>query len=237
MSWVLVLIAGWLAATVSGVAGFGGALLLLPILTWILGPKAAIPVLTIAQLMGNASRAAFGFREIAWRPVLFFALGALPASLLGATWFVRLPGPMVMQGVGVFLLLVIGLRHSRHGSGTIPGRALLPAGALVGLISALVGSAGPLGAAVFLGLRLAPTAYVASEAVTATCMHLVKTLTYGSLMGISPQGLAAGLSLGAAMVFGSWTGRRMIERVPKKWLGYFVEVLLAASAIALIRLA
>lgn len=33
LAWVLLLVAGWLAATISGAAGFGGALLLLPILT------------------------------------------------------------------------------------------------------------------------------------------------------------------------------------------------------------
>lgn len=63
------LLAGWLAATVSDVAGFGGALLLLPVLTNSLGVQAAVPVLTIAQLLGNGSRVWFGRREIRWRPL------------------------------------------------------------------------------------------------------------------------------------------------------------------------
>jgi uncharacterized membrane protein YfcA len=52
----LLFIISWLAATISGAAGFGGALLLLPILTHILGVKAAVPVLAIMQLPGNLSR-------------------------------------------------------------------------------------------------------------------------------------------------------------------------------------
>lgn len=50
---VILFLASWLAATVSGAAGFGGALILLPILTNLLGVKAAVPVLTIAQLGGQ----------------------------------------------------------------------------------------------------------------------------------------------------------------------------------------
>lgn len=43
-------------------------------------------------------------------------------------------------------------------------------------LSGLAGSVGPLGAAVFLSLGLPPVAYVASEASTATSMHIVKTI-------------------------------------------------------------
>ncbi len=41
MLWLLIMFAGWLADTVSGAAGFGGALLLLPVLTYTVGAKAA----------------------------------------------------------------------------------------------------------------------------------------------------------------------------------------------------
>lgn len=47
-SLVLLFFIGWLAATISGAAGFGGALVLLPVLSYVIGVKEAIPVLTIA---------------------------------------------------------------------------------------------------------------------------------------------------------------------------------------------
>ncbi len=176
MLWILLLIAGWLAATISGAAGFGGALLLLPALTYVVGAKAAVPILTIAQLMGNLSRAGFGWREIRWRPVALFCAGAVPLSIIGARWFVALPGQTITRGIGVFLLLAVVWRHTKWGKRPVPETALAPAGAVVGLLSALAGSAGPLGAAVFLGLNLPRTAYVASEAVTACAMHLTKAI-------------------------------------------------------------
>ena len=60
-----------------------------------------------------------------------------------------------------------------------PKRVFIPAGPVVGFLSALAGSAGPLGAAIFLGLNLPARAYVASEAVTAVFLHLTKSITYG----------------------------------------------------------
>jgi uncharacterized protein len=67
-----------MAKSNSGAAGFGGALLLLPVLSNILGVKTAVPVLTIMQLLGNLSRVWFGRTQISWKPVGYFLPGALP---------------------------------------------------------------------------------------------------------------------------------------------------------------
>lgn len=229
--WLLLLIFGWLAATISGAAGFGGALLLLPILTFTVGGKAAVPILTVAQLLGNLSRAGFGWREIRWKPALVFSAGAIPASVVGSRIFVVLPPSIVLRVVGVFLLFVVLLRHTRFGKRTISERLLAPAGSVVGLLSGIAGSAGPLGAAVFLSLKLPPQAYVASEAVTAVLMHVTKCVTYGRYAGLTARELLQGLVLGGSLVAGSWTGRKLIDRIPEKGFSLLVESLLVISAV------
>jgi uncharacterized membrane protein YfcA len=234
MKWALLLACGWLAATVSGAAGFGGALLLLPVLTWVVGARAAVPILTVAQLLGNGSRAGFGWRRIRWRPVLLFNGGAVPASVIGSRLFIDLPSAFLPRLIGVFLLLVVALRHTRLGKRDVPGWCLAPAGAVVGFLSALAGSAGPLGAAVFLGLHLAAPAYVASEAVTAVLMHLTKSVTYGRYGALTFDELMQGIALGFSLVLGSWTGKELIDRMPEKGFTLLVEILLVVSAVSLI---
>ncbi len=234
LEWLLLLVGGWVAATVSGAAGFGGALLLLPILTYTVGAKAAVPVLTLAQLLGNLSRAGFGVRDIRWRPALAFSAGAIPASIVGARLFVALPSGLVLRLIGVFLLVVVALRHTGLGKRVFPARWLPAAGAVVGFLSAVVGSAGPLGAAVFLSLHLPKVAYVASEAVTATLMHATKAVVYGRYAAIDGTDALFGLALGGAMVLGSWTGRKAIERMPDRWFAVLIEGLLVVAAVSLI---
>ena len=53
---VILILCSFVAALISGAAGFGGSLLLLPVVTACVGPGVAVPVLTIAQLIGNLSR-------------------------------------------------------------------------------------------------------------------------------------------------------------------------------------
>ena len=58
-----------MVALIFGAAGFGGSLLLLPVVTLYVGAEVAVPVLTIAQLLGNISRMASGWKPIDWKSV------------------------------------------------------------------------------------------------------------------------------------------------------------------------
>ena len=107
MIYGILIAASFAAAFVSGAAGFGGALLLLPVVTACVGAELAVPVLTIAQLIGNLSRMAFGFREIDWRSVGLFSITALPLAALGAFGFAVLPKDIVTRCIGAALILLV----------------------------------------------------------------------------------------------------------------------------------
>ncbi|MFH1046255.1 MAG: sulfite exporter TauE/SafE family protein [Candidatus Omnitrophota bacterium] len=230
--WFILLFISWLAATISGIAGFGGSLIILPVFSFFIGAKKAIPILTIAWMMGNFSRAGFGYKEIKWKPVGYFCLGALPAAILGSRVFVELPAGIIMRAIGIFLLAIVALRHLNI-KYSLSEKWFVPWGALVGFLSAVLGSAGPIGAVAFLSLNLAPTAYVASEAVTAVVMHLTKTIVYGRYSLLTAQDIVTGVILGLAMVAGSWTSRRFIKNMSGKVFGYFVDTLLVVAAVSL----
>lgn len=227
MEYVL-FVGAYAAALISGSAGFGGALLLLPFLTAVVGAKEAVPLLTVAQLIGNLSRAGFGFKQIRWQPVGLFLLGALPASVLGALSFVRLDRTVVTRGIGLVIFVVVILRLSGRLSFKPSDRLLLGGGAATGFLSGVAGSAGPLGAAVFLSLGLPPVSYVASEASTALAMHAAKIVVYGSSMSLARDFWLLGAALGGAMVLGTWTAKRVIQRVPREAFERYVSVLLLA---------
>ena len=231
----LVLIAGaFLAAAISGAAGFGGALLLLPLLTRTVGVAEAVPLLTVAQLAGNLARVGFGYRSIAWRPVLIFLAFALPAAVLGALAFTSLPKSVAIRLIGGAILLFVIMRHT----GVLrlkPGAGMLAVGgAAVGFLSGLVGSAGPLGAAVFLSLGLPPTAYIASEAVTAVAMHAVKIVVYDQTLVFGSGFWPLAASLSAAMLAGTWVAKRAIERLSPKAFERRVTILLVIVAVQMI---
>src|SRR3989338_10525190 len=101
--WILTGVVAFLSSVLSGVAGFGGAMVFLPFLVAIYGARAAVPILTISVLMGNASRVYFFRKALNWKVILLFSAGSLPIAVLGSFVYVSLPGDWIKRGIGLFL--------------------------------------------------------------------------------------------------------------------------------------
>jgi len=98
----MIFLIAFLASTVSEAAGFGGALLLLPVLTGIVGIKAAVPILTIGQIFGNASRVWFGSHKLKWKPIIFFLMTAIPLTIIESYLFTDINCTKIKICIGHF---------------------------------------------------------------------------------------------------------------------------------------
>ncbi len=146
---LLVGTAALVASTLAAITGFGGAAVLLPVLVVAFGVRDAVPILTVAQLIGNGSRVWFNRRELNYRVVGWFALGSVPLGFLGGLLFARAPLPALTRLLGAFLLLVVAWRRLRpRGFPRPPLRGFALIGAAASFVSALLGSVGPADGAV-----------------------------------------------------------------------------------------
>ena len=235
MLYFILILASFIAALVSGAAGFGGALLLLPVVTACVGAEVAVPILTLAQLIGNISRMGTGLKQIKWDAVGWFCLTALPLSALGAFGFSVLSKDIVTRCIGATLIILVIFRIKNIFVLKGNKRTLLIGGAITGGLSGLAGSAGPIGAAVFLSLGLPPVAYIASEATTATAMHILKTIVYSKLTSLTFEALVTGLVMGVAMVGGTLVANKFIKNMDKdKFQKYVAGLLCIVGAYMLI---
>src|SRR5262249_47497452 len=98
--WILLGGGAFVASTVAAVAGFGGAAVLLPFLASMLGGRAATRFLIVAQWFGNFSRVCFNRHELELPVVGWFALGGVPAALIGGFFFASAPVSFLMRLLG-----------------------------------------------------------------------------------------------------------------------------------------
>lgn len=234
----LILLAGaaLVASTLAAVTGFGGAAVLLPVLVAVFGVRDAIPILTVAQLVGNGSRVWFNRTELDLGVVRWFALGGIPAALLGGALFAAAPLSALTRILGVFLLLLVAWRHLRPGSlPRIPLRSFAILGAVSSFLSALLGSVGPLMAPFFLAYGLVKGAYIGTEALATVVMHVTKLVAYGNASLLTASSVTIGLLLGPIMIVGSFTGKRIVDRLPERVFVSVIEgVLVVAGLIFLV---
>ncbi len=232
---IIVIIAALAASFLAAIAGFGGSVIMLPVLVWTMGITDAVPILTVAQVIGNLARVVMNRHELKWPVIWRFALGAVPTAVIGGIIFAKAPAGALVRILGIFLLLIVVYRHTRWGRNIkLSLRGFVPLGAASGILSAVLGTVGPLVAPFFLAYGLIKGAYISTEAMTAVIMHITKLGVYGSYALIGIHTLLIGLGIGAVMILGTFLGRKLLDRVPEKIFPYIIEGTLLVSGILFI---
>ena len=230
--WLLVGAVALVASTLAAVTGFGGAAVLLPVLVVAFGVRDAVPVLTVAQLIGNGSRVWFNRDQLDLRVVGWFAVGGIPLAFLGGLLFARAPLPALTRLLGVFLLLIVAWRHLRlRPARRPPLRSFALIGAAASFLSALLGSVGPLMAPFFLAYGLVKGAYIGTEALATVVMHVTKLIAYRQAAVLSATALVAGVAIGPIMILGSYTGKRIVDRISERAFVLVIEVTMVGAGL------
>lgn len=231
----LVAFTAFVAAILAAVTGFGGAAVLLPVLVATFGMREAIPILTVAQLVGNGSRVWFNRKELDRRIVGWFALGGVPMAFIGGVLFAKAPLTTLTRLLGIFLIIVVIWRHARPNATWRPSqRAFVGIGAGASFLSALLGSVGPLMAPFFLAYGLVKGAYIGTEALCTVTMHVTKLIAYRSAAVLPLHAVLVGLVLAPIMVVGSFIGKRIVERLPETVFIWLVEATLVVAGVLFI---
>lgn len=221
-----------LASTLAAVAGFGGAAVLLPVLVALFGVRDAIPILTVAQLVGNGSRVWVNRAELDRAVLAWFTLGAVPAALAGGLLFVAAPLDALTRLLGAFLIGTVAWRRLRPRSHVrIGAPAFAGIGAGFSFLSALLGSVGPLMAPFFLAYGLVKGAYIGTEAAATVVMHVTKLVAYTGGALLTGGGVLVGLALGPSMVLGSLLGKGIVERLPATVFVLVIEATLLVTGV------
>jgi uncharacterized membrane protein YfcA len=228
----LLAVGAFVASALAAVTGFGGAAVLLPILVLSYGVREAIPILTVAQLIGNGSRVWFNRNELALPVVGWFAIGAVPAALAGGVLFASAPLAFLKRLLGIFLLATVAYRHiNKRRTFRLSLRSFAGIGAVFSFLSALLGSVGPIMAPFFLAYGLVKGAYIGTEAFATVVMHVTKLVAYGGTSILTFANVMVGLALGPIMVFGSFVGKQVLDRLPERVFVWLIEATLIMAGL------
>jgi uncharacterized membrane protein YfcA len=231
---VVAMVAAFVLAAVSAVAGFGGGVVLLPVFVALFGLRVAVPVLTLTQLVSNGSRVALNRHHVDRGLVGWFALGAVPCAVGAGLLFATAPLSALERVLGALIIVMVVWRRVRPRPPRLSNHAFIGVGAASGLGSGLIGSVGPLTAPFFLARGLVKDAYIGTEATSAVVMHAAKLAAYGAGALLSLRVLVLGLALAPATMLGAWAGRHVVRRISEPAFVVVVEVGLVVSAVLLL---
>lgn len=235
MIWLLIVLLGLAAGTLGGIIGFGSTTILMPFLVIALGPKAAVPVMAIAAVLGNLARVLVWWREIAWSAVAAFAIPSAIAAWLGVRTMLALDPKLLEVGLGLFFIVMIPLRRWMAAADikvSLP--ALAAAGAGVGYLTGIVANTGPINTPFFLAHGLAKGAFVGTEAAASLAMFSSKSLAFFAFSALTWEIVFFGVIVGATLMIGARLAKSLMHRINIASFNWMMDVLLLVAGVAMI---
>ncbi len=230
VSGVILAVLAFLTATLSGVFGMAGGLVLMGGLAFLMPVSAAFVTHGLLQLVANGWRAILHARHVRWGIVAFYGLASVAAGIAVAL-IAFTPSKMLL-----FLML-----------GLVPGLLWIPqswlrldaekplhaltSGFLVTGLNLTAGVAGPLLDIFFVRTALTRHAIVATKAATQVFSHLAKILVYGApLIAAGAKSLPPWQVFAIAIplsMLGTVVGGRILDRMSdvnfKSWTRWLVS--------------
>ena len=235
MDFVLILVIGLVAGTLSGIVGFGSSIMLMPVLVIAFGPLQAVPIMAIAAIMANLSRVLVWWREVDWRAVAAYAATGAPFAALGAATLLVLPARIIEAALGVFFIAMIGVRRWMAAHDLKLGLAHLALlGVPVGYLTGIVVSTGPLTAPIFLAAGLVKGAFLSSEAAASLAVYLAKAAVFRSFGALPWEIAAKGLIIGATLMAGAFIAKRFVLKMEAGQFRLLMDGLMLLSGASLL---
>jgi uncharacterized membrane protein YfcA len=235
LTYALVLIVGFVAGTVSGIVGTGATIILLPVLVLQFGPREAVPIMAIVALMSNFAKITSWWKEIDWRACGAYALGGIPAAAIGARTLLILPEQLIDIALGVFFLVMVpGRRWLASRNLKFGFWHLAVAGAVIGFLTGIVVSTGPLSVPAFAAYGLVKGAFIATEAAGSLALYISKAVTFRQFGALPVDIMVKGLISGSSVMAGTYTARLIVERLSVVTFQRLLDGVMIVSGTALL---
>jgi hypothetical protein len=216
----------FVASMVTGLCGFGFALVAVPFLMLFLPPRTVIPLITITSLALNAAIIVEARRHVEWRKVASLMASGIVGMFIGAWLLVNLDVGSLRLYIGVIITLfalasLLGLRRDFDNERT----AYVVAGFLAGLLGGATSIPGPPLVLFFQNQRVAKEAFRANLIAFFLSLYLV-TIPMYALNGLVTWELAkASIIFVPPILIGAGAGVRLSHRIDEASFKKIVLVL------------
>ena len=231
---VILVVACFVTATISGILGMAGGVTLLGVMTALLPAPVVVPLHGIVQLASNWTRT-WAFRKHVRWPIFFaFMLPAVLGVAIAANIWADLELTWFKAWIGAFILAFLVWRKYKPKLRHPPLWSYAVLGFAAGLLAIFVGATGPFLAPFFLRDDFDNEEVIATKAVCQTWLHLLKIPAFLALsFDFSPY-LGVLAALVAAVIGGTYFGKHLLSRISKERFVFWFQLVLAALAVYLI---
>lgn len=215
MIFIVLFVAGSIAWFISTVAAGGAAMLMIPVISFLIAPQVVAPIISLGAFLANPSRAWLFRSHIDWKVSSWLIPGSLLGAILGAWTFTQISAQWIQIVLGIFLISTVfqyKFGKSKR-SFTMKKALFFPVGLVVSFLSGLVGGTGPVHNPFMLNYGMEKERLVATKAMNSLVMQFTKLVAYTGFGAMTLEIGGYGLVLGIGGAFGAWLASKHLQNI------------------------
>ncbi len=227
---LLFFIVAFLSVVIGTVAGFGTSTIFLPIALIFVDFKTALVLVAISHISGNIGATTFFRHGLDRRLILLFGVPSVILTVFGAYLVIYIPQNVLQTLLGIFLLL-FSIYSLLSPDFKVAAKRLntIIGGGISGFLQGLMGIGGPLRGAFLISYDLDKFRYIATLSAIAVAIDATRIPIYFVNNLLEPQFYYYVPPLVITGILGSYTGKKIVARIPQQ---LFKKVVLVAIMIA-----
>lgn len=218
-------------SAITATFGLGGGVIMLAGLGLVFPPAVLVPVHGLVQLGSNAGRAIVQRAHIHWQTAIWFCLGAIPGSLVGAQVALALPETLFMAVIAIFVLYSTWAPQPRiEGRGPV---ANFVGGTIISGLGMIVGASGLL-VANFIKWLADRRQIIATQALLVSVSNAFKVIVFAAFGFAFSAYMPLVVAMIATGFAGTLVGSRLLDRLPEAGFRTAFRIVLTLMAIKLL---
>ncbi|QCK16331.1 sulfite exporter TauE/SafE family protein [Mangrovivirga cuniculi] len=236
LSYLLLFILGAGAFILSTIAGGGGALVLVPVLNFLIGVKSTAPVLNLGTFIGRPVRLWLFRKDIDWKISAYY----IPAALIGsavAGWFFEKTNIGILQVLaGIFLISTVFQYRFGKKEISFPVKKyhFFFLGLIVTFISTIIGAVGPILNPFYLNTGISKEKLTGTKTANSFFTGIFQISSYSFFGLLHEQLVWYGVALGLGATVGNIIGKKTLNKMTEKGFRKWVIGMMVISGIVLI---
>lgn len=223
------------AYVIFGISGFGSTVIAVPLLAHLMPLTFVIPMVVLLDCVGAIGMGARLRADVYKRELIPLLPFLLIGMFVGAYLLLKLPGGILLAGLGIFVLAYGVLYVTGKQAGLKVGRwAALPVGIFAGTTSSMFGVGGPIYVMYLTARGATPEHIRATLPVIFIFTTIVRIAIFAAAGLFTEAVLYSALALLPIMLTGMWIGHHMHLSMSREQLQRIIGGLLVLSGASLL---
>ena len=233
---LVLFIAGAITFSISTISGGGGALMLIPLLNFLVGTTKTAPIINLGAFISRPTRIIIFWKNIIWKVFWYYVPSAMLGAFLAAWFFSEIK--IAWLQIIIALFLISTFFQYRFGKKERSFKVLLwyfiPLGFIVSIIGTFTGGMGPVLNPFYLNAGITKEALVGTKAANSFFLGLAQISSYTFFGLLTAELWIYGISLGIGATAGNLIGKKILSKMSSLTFRKLVISIMVISGVLLL---